>query len=113
MNKILLIALLSLGCMACERRVNKVEQEMPAAAFDDKSETEVDRVITKKIRDAIMAEELLNASAKTIKISTSNGAVTLSGQALTASEKAMAAGKVNSIDGVKKLDNQIEVVPAK
>ncbi|HEV8052941.1 MAG TPA: BON domain-containing protein [Parachlamydiaceae bacterium] len=75
----------------------------------DQSETEADRTITQRIRQAIMSDDSLSTNAKNIKIITINGVVTLRGPVATPEEKANIVRKINNIQGILNVDNQIEV----
>jgi hyperosmotically inducible periplasmic protein len=75
----------------------------------DQSETEADRTITQKIRQAIMNDSALSTNAKNIKIITINGVVTLRGPVANSQEKESIARKVNDVQGIVKVDNQLEV----
>ena len=75
----------------------------------DQSENEGDLQITKKIRQNIMADEALSTNAKNIKIITINGVVTLRGPVASSSEKAAIAKKISNVQGIVRVDNQLEV----
>jgi hyperosmotically inducible protein len=75
----------------------------------DQSESEADRTITQKIRQAIMSDSALSTNAKNIKIITINGVVTLRGPVASSQEKDAIARKINGIQGIVKVENQLEV----
>lgn len=75
----------------------------------DQSESDIDRTITLKIRRAVMADGALSTDAKNIKIITINGIVTLRGVVNGDNERSAILSKVDSIDGVRRVENQIEV----
>ncbi len=75
----------------------------------DQSENETDRTITQKIRQAIVSDNAFSTNAKNIKIITINGVVTLRGPVISSEEKDAIARKVSSIQGIVKVDNQLEV----
>ena len=75
----------------------------------DQSESEADRKITQKIRQAIMSDSALSTNAKNIKIITINGVVTLRGPVSSSLEKDVIVKKVNDVQGIVKVDNQLEV----
>lgn len=75
----------------------------------DQSESEADRTITQKIRQAIVADSGLSTNAKNIKIITINGLVTLRGPVASPQEKDAILRKVSEVHGVLKVDNQLEV----
>jgi len=76
----------------------------------DQSESDADRTITKKIRQAIMADSTLSTDAKNIKIITVNGMVTLRGPVANLQEKDLIAKKVSEVPGIGNVDNQLEVI---
>lgn len=127
MQKILLLSLVSLTLVACDRHDNKKESAI-ASAEDadnsgrnvrdrnnatttplDQSESETDRMITKKIRQAILADDSLSTNAKNIKVITMNGAVILRGPVANSKEKELIAKKIDNIQGIVKVDNQLEI----
>lgn len=75
----------------------------------DQSESETDRTITQKIRQAIMADDSLSTNAKNIKIITIKGVVKLRGPVASPQEKDAIAKKVHDVQGIVKVDNQLEV----
>jgi hyperosmotically inducible periplasmic protein len=68
-----------------------------------------DRAITQRIRQAVVADDGLSMNAKNVKIITVDGVVTLRGPVKTAAEKTKIASVSAEADGVKRVDNQIEV----
>lgn len=75
----------------------------------DQSESEADRTITQKIRQAIMSDSALSTNAKNIKIITIKGVVTLRGTVASSQEKDAIAKIVSGVQGIIKVDNQLEV----
>ena len=75
----------------------------------DQSESEADRTLTQKVRQAVMADESLSTTAHNIKIITTNGAVTLRGPVNSAQEKTKINAKAQQIAGATKVDNQLEI----
>jgi len=75
----------------------------------DQSESEADRTLTQRIRQAIVADDALSTTAKNIKIITANGVVTLRGPVNSAQEKAAIAAKAHQIAGANKVENQLEI----
>ena len=76
----------------------------------DQSENEADRTITQNIRQAITADDSLSTNAKNVKIITNDGTVTLRGPVKSEKEKTDIEAKAKQVGGVKRVDNQIEVV---
>lgn len=90
-------------------RVNVRDRDSSALTPFDQSESKADLNVTQKIRQAIMADSTLSTNAKNIKIITINGVVTLRGPVANTREKDNIANKVSSVNGVKRVDNQLEI----
>jgi hypothetical protein len=75
----------------------------------DQSETEADRTITQNVRKAIIADSSLSVLAKNIKIVTNRGVVTLRGPVNSENEKESIGNKAMQVQGVTRVDNQLEV----
>jgi len=76
----------------------------------DQSENEGDRSITQNIRQAVISDDSLSTNAKNVKIITNDGIVTLRGPVKSENEKAQIESKAKQVAGVKRVDNQLEVV---
>jgi hyperosmotically inducible periplasmic protein len=79
----------------------------------DRDESQSDRALTQKVRQALLNDNTLSSTVKTIRISTDNGTVTLRGTVLTDSEKTRIANKVRMISGVKDVENDLDVNSSK
>lgn len=77
---------------------------------DDQSESEADRTLTQRVRQAVVADDSLSTNAHNIKIITVNGVVTLRGPVKSAQEKMNIDAKAQQIAGVAKVNNQLEIV---
>lgn len=127
MYKLLLISMLSLTLTACDRlekpynsssqeqdydNTGKNVRDRDAAARTpmNQSESETDRTITQRIRQAIVADRALSSDAKNIKIITERGVVTLRGPVVSSQEKDAIARKANDVQGVVRVDNQIDII---
>lgn len=126
MGKYFLMMMLSLTLIACDTQ-DKPNNPPPSGQDNDntgknvrdrdsttktpldQSETEADRTITQKIRQAIMSDSNLSTNAKNVKIITINGVVTLRGPVANSQEKDAIAQKVKGVQGIVKVDNQLEV----
>jgi hypothetical protein len=135
MKTILLMSMLSLTLMACDR-LDKPESSTTTTTsttntpvgkdYDntgknirdrdstrktpfDQSESEADRTITQKIRQTLMSDDSLSTNAKNIKIVTINGVVTLRGPVASEEEKDDVASKVKVVQGIIKVDNQLDI----
>lgn len=125
MKKLILLSILSLTVVACDR--NDKPNNPPVAGYDadntaknvrdrnntvtpaDQSESEADRVISQKIRQALVADDSLSTNAKNVKVITINGIVTLRGPVSSAKEKDDIARKVYDVQGITRVDNQLEI----
>jgi osmotically-inducible protein OsmY len=76
----------------------------------DQSESEADRTLTQRIRQAVVADEALSTTAKNVKIITINGVVTLRGPVKNPQEKVMVEAKARQIAGAEKVDSQLEII---
>lgn len=77
----------------------------------DQGQNGSDIDITAKIRRDLMGNDRLSMNAKNVKIITTDGNVTLRGPVPSEDERAQIVGAVQHVDGVKKVDNQIEIAP--
>ena len=88
---------------------NVRDREGDTLTSGDQSETEADREITQKIRQAVVADESLSMTAHNVKIITVNGMVTLRGPVKSERERQAVAAKAVEIAGANKVQNQLEV----
>lgn len=125
MKRLLSIMALSLTLVACDRPdhpnnpsvqqdndntgKNVRDRDFKTKTPMDQSENEVDRTITQKIRQAIIADDALSTNAKNIKIITVDGVVTLRGPVANSQEKENIANKVKNVAGISRVDNQLEI----
>lgn len=127
MKRCLLLIILSLTLISCDRPNNPAnpsqrseqdydntgknirDREPMAKTPLDQSESETDRRITQKIRQAIMSDKAFSTNAKNIKIITIKGVVTLRGPVASSQEKDAIASKANDVQGIERVDNQLEV----
>ncbi len=122
----LILVFLAIGCAKDE--VSKNDQSSPpeAVAADnsgrnerdrnnatktagDQSESEADRTITQKIRQAVVEDESVSTNGKNVKIITVDGVVTLRGPVQSETEKKNIGAKAQQIAGVKNVENQLEI----
>jgi hyperosmotically inducible protein len=90
-------------------KVNERDRNTAALTPGDQGENEVDRTITQKIRQGVMKNDTLSMTAKNVKIITANSVVTLRGPVKNDKEKADIVAIAQGTDGVKRVDNQLEV----
>ncbi len=120
MKKFILLSSLCLLLAACDHKPKQPDADNTAwnardrnsqmVTAEDQSESEADRMITQKIRQAIVEDDSLSTNAKNIKIITINGMVTLRGPVNNDREKSEINRKAKSISGIKNIDNQLEVI---
>nr|WP_166154701.1 BON domain-containing protein [Neochlamydia sp. AcF84]NGY94496.1 hypothetical protein [Neochlamydia sp. AcF84] len=129
MKKIFLMMLLSLAFISCGGKDKSVPSSSKGEQSDylrdkadrhavektplDQSESEADRTITQKIRQAIVKDDSLSMNAKNIRIITIDGVVTLRGPIATLEEREIIIGKTKEIPGIKKIENQLEITGKK
>ena len=65
--------------------------------------------MTQQIRKAVVDDSKLSATAKNVKIITQDGVVTLRGPVKNNQEKAEIAAIAQKVDGLKRVDNQLEI----
>jgi hyperosmotically inducible periplasmic protein len=75
----------------------------------DQSNSSADLKTTQAIRQALMKDSELSATAKNIKVITANGHVTLRGPVKTAQEKAKIDHLAKSASGGAQIEDQLEV----
>ncbi len=75
----------------------------------DQSNSQADLDVTQKIRKSVVADDSLSINAQNIKIITSKGVVTLRGPVANAEEKANIGRIAQSVAGVTRVDNLIEI----
>lgn len=86
---------------------SKILLDMPSE--QTVSENTTDLAISQNLRIALFADKNLSAEAKNIKIFTEDGVVILRGALDSAEEKNEILKKAKSIDGVKKIEDQIQI----
>ncbi len=91
---------------------NERDRSVNALTPGDQGESEADRTITQHARQNVVGSDALSMNAKNVKIITRSGVVTLRGPVASEAEKASVAGLVRSVDGVQKVDNQLEITGA-
>lgn len=111
------------GCEANDTSTNQSEPAVPADNTDknerdqtvsaltpgDQGESEADRTITQRARQNVIAEDGLSMNAKNVKIITRGGVVTLRGPVASQAEKLSVVQLVRSVEGVQRVDDQLEV----
>ena len=80
-----------------------------AVTADSQSTAKSDRMITRKIRRAIIADKRLSTYAHNVKIITVNGAVTLKGPVDSDDEKTKVAADAASVVSADSVNDQLTV----
>ena len=88
------------------RNVRDRDDGMPTSG--DQSESEQDRKLSQKIRQAIVADDSLSTSAHNVKIITIDGVVTLRGPVKNAEERNAIGATAVKIAGAGKVKNHLE-----
>jgi hyperosmotically inducible periplasmic protein len=89
--------------------MNERDRSGETQTSGDQSNSSADLKITQAIRQALMKDSELSATANNIKIITNNGHVTLRGPVKTAQEKAKIDHLARSAAGGAKIDDQLDV----
>jgi hyperosmotically inducible protein len=89
--------------------MNERDRSGETQTSGDQSNSSADLKITQAIRQALMKDSELSATAKNIKIITNNGHVTLRGPVKTAQEKAKIDHLARSAAGGAHIDDQLDV----
>jgi len=79
----------------------------------DQGQNETDLSITAKIRQSVVDDKALSVNAENVKIITNSGTVTLRGPVKSEQEKSAIEAKAKQVAGVTRVDNQLEIAPAK
>jgi hyperosmotically inducible protein len=116
------LALVAVGCKSADRshtdttntnadntKINQRDKNLGALTPLDQGENTADLRITKTIREAVVKSGDFSMTAKNVKIITVDGVVTLRGPVTSAREKDELGSIAAAVDGVKRLDNQLDV----
>jgi len=76
---------------------------------DHQEENEADKTITINSHHILIKDDQLSAKGKNIRIITNSGVVTLRGIVETNAEKTHIENEIKNINGVQKVDNQLDV----
>jgi len=89
---------------------NSAVNQTESKTADQQSNASSDRMLTKKIRQALIADKSLSIYGHNVKIITKDGSVTLKGPVQSEDEKQSIASKTESIVGSpEKVTNQLTV----
>jgi osmotically-inducible protein OsmY len=78
-------------------------------ADNQRVETAADLAISQQVRSDVVRADAMSTDAKNVSINTQGGVVTLRGPVASAREKKDIAAIVKRVDGVKRIDNQMQV----
>jgi len=88
---------------------NERDRNPAALTPGDQGSSESDRTISQQIRQGVVKDDALSTTGKNVKIITVGGVVTLRGPVKTSNEKSSIASIAQGVQGVKRVDNQLEV----
>lgn len=88
---------------------NARDRDSAAVTPLDQGNSAADLDMTKKIREAVVADEALSSNARNVKIITKDGAVTLRGPVKDAAEKARVVAIARNVAGQAPVADQLEV----
>lgn len=126
-NLLVVLALFAAGCEKSDGRAPGVEDKsgsnvpadntgrnerdraVAALTPGDQGGSEADRTVTQRIRQGVVDSDSLSINGKNVKIITVDGVVTLRGPVKSDQEKSQIAAIAQRVDGVKRVDNQLEI----
>lgn len=87
------------------------ERDRSGSTLDpvDQGNSDLDLSITRVVRKRVMDQDGFSIDAKNVKIITRDAVVTLRGPVATAEERAQIGALAATVEGVKQVDNQLEV----
>ncbi len=97
------------GTPADNSKKNERDRDSDTLTPGDQGENDLDRGITQKIRQEVMKADGLSMNAKNVKIITRDAVVTLRGPVGNDQERSQIMAIAQRVDGVKRVDNQIEI----
>lgn len=89
--------------------INQRDKSGATQTPQDQSNQEQDRKLLASVRRAIVAEKSISTKGRNAKVMVEGGVVTLRGPVKSAEEKALVESITKQVDGVKKIDNQLDV----
>jgi hyperosmotically inducible protein len=105
----------SLACagaaMAQQPDNTKANKGDTATTADKQKMNTSDRVLTQKVRKAVMADKSLSTYAHNVKIISQNGSVTLKGPVRSDEEKKAIVAKATEIAGANNVTDELTVKP--
>ena len=114
------LSAVSLAAMAADEKtqpdntaINQRDRTGKTQTSGDQSNSSADLKTTQAIRQALMKDGQLSATAKNVKVITANGQVTLRGPVKTAEEKAKIGQLAKSAAGGAQIVDQLDVKGSK
>jgi osmotically-inducible protein OsmY len=91
--------------------ISPAGQVLPEATLNSKDQagSAIDKELNQKIRQVLGTDPTVATTVQNIELSTSGGEVTLSGEVSNKKEKEQLQAKIEDIDGVEKIDNQLQI----
>ncbi len=89
--------------------INQRDKSGATKTPQDQSNQEQDRKLLASVRRALVAEKSLSTQGHNAKVMVEGGVVTLRGPVKSVEEKALVESVAKQIDGVTKIDNQLDV----
>lgn len=77
----------------------------------DQTNVPADVDVTQRVRQALVNDSTLSVAGKNVTVVSKNGTVSLRGTVATSDEKARIKSLVMGVDGVREVDDQIEIKP--
>jgi osmotically-inducible protein OsmY len=98
---------------ADDTKKNMRDRDMDTLTPGDQGQSEGDIAITAAIRRSLVDDDDLTVTAQNVKIITKDGVVTLRGPVRSDAERSTIESYARRANGVKSVDNQLEVAPEK
>lgn len=111
----LLLSIPGLSAQADNTRKNKQDPAHPEMTADKQGQGKADLELSRKIRQAVMADKNLSTNARNVKIITNDGKVVLRGPVANEKEKSAIQRFADDAAGASNVTNRIEIAasPAK
>jgi osmotically-inducible protein OsmY len=93
-------------------KVNKRDRQAGEPTADQQKENTSDRVLSQKIRRAIVKDKSLSTYAHNVKIISENGMVTLKGPVRSEEERRAVAAKAAEVAGREHVKDELSIAPA-
>ncbi len=113
MRKMLVVSALCAMCAVCTSCTMSCTKDKNDNQTSDcpSDVSQADWKITGNVKKKLMGDSSLSSSARMVSVTTNNGVVTLTGNVASRDESRKVVSLVESVDGVKNVDNQLVVSP--